>query len=64
MHRIKLIRTDKKATTMGLKTIIEMGLWILAGLALIGIIVLVLTGNAKYVIDSALRGIKSLFQGL
>lgn len=49
---------------MSLKTIIEMALWIVAGVALITIIVLIISGDASYVINSAFRSIKSIFSGI
>lgn len=64
MHCIKLMKRNKNGTTMSLKTIIEMALWIVAGVALITIIVLIISGDASYVINSAFRSIKSIFSGI
>jgi hypothetical protein len=64
MHSIKLRNINKKGTTLSIKTIIEIVLWVLAFLALVGLIILLLTGRAKMFLDAAFAGIKSIFQGL
>jgi hypothetical protein len=64
MQSIKLKNLNKKGTTMSLKTIIEMALWMVAGVALITIIVLIISGDASYVINSAFRSLKSIFSGI
>jgi hypothetical protein len=64
MHSIKLKGINKKGTTLAPKTVVEIVLWVLAFLALVGLVILLFTGSLPKFLDGAFAGIKSIFQGL